>query len=76
MECKFFDGGPKGAQLKKVESTYEFHAFIKEGTENEHSVIAYHKNLGHDISLHVFDGSPVVVLLCDDYLKTLRVIPP
>jgi hypothetical protein len=72
---KFFDGTRKTVQLNKNGGTYEFRiVMIKDGEKATNTVETF-TSVSKELSENVFDGSKVVVHLCDDHLKTLRVIP-
>jgi hypothetical protein len=49
---------------------------IKKGLENDEEIIKIMKESAKDLSSNVFGGSPVDIHLCDDHLKTLRVVVP
>jgi dipeptidyl aminopeptidase/acylaminoacyl peptidase len=74
IKQRIFDGTNKAMQLNKVGSTYEFRAIVTKGSENDAAVSDYFTKLIKDLRDKVFKGSDVVIHLCDDHLKTLRVI--
>jgi hypothetical protein len=72
---KFFDGTRKTVQLNKDGGTYEFRmVVIKDGEKGPNTVTTF-TSVAKELSENVFNGANVVVHLCDDHLKTLRVIP-
>jgi len=71
---EFFDGNEITVQLNKTGNTYEFRMVIKKGIENDQQVIQLFKQMANELSVNVFEGSQVDMHLCDDHLKTLRVI--
>ncbi|MDQ6625030.1 MAG: hypothetical protein M3Y69_02655 [Verrucomicrobiota bacterium] len=71
----FFDGTKKTAQLNKSGSTYEFRVVAKPGVADNPKMIELFKTVAAELSTNVFNGSEVVVHLCDDSLKTVKVIP-
>lgn len=72
---KFFDGTRKTVQLNKNGETYEFRmVMIKDGEKAPNTVETF-TAASKELSENVFNGAKVVVHLCDDHLKTLRVIP-
>lgn len=75
LKEKFFDGSGKTVQLNKNGETYEFRmVMIKDGEKAPNTVETF-TSVAKELSGNVFGGSKVVVHLCDDHLKTLRVIP-
>lgn len=72
---KFFDGTSKTVQLNKNGETYEFRmVMIKDGEKAPNTVETF-TAVSKELSENVFSGGKVVVHLCDDRLKTLRVVP-
>jgi hypothetical protein len=72
---KFFDGTSKTVQLNKNGANYEFRmVMIKDGEKAPNTVETF-TAVSKELSDNVFNGGKVVVHLCDDHLKTLRVIP-
>lgn len=72
---KFFDGARKTVQLNKNGRTYEFRVVMKEDGDKGSKVVEMFTAVSNELSENVFNGGKVVVHLCDDRLKTLRVIP-
>ena len=70
----FFDGNLKTVQLDKNGNTYEFRMVIKKGLENDPEILDLMKIWAYSLSQDVFNGSQVDIHLCDEYLKTLRVV--
>lgn len=70
----FFDGNRKTVQLTKTGNTYEFRMVVKKGIETDPEYIEAAKAFAGEMSEEVFNGSPVDIHLCDDRLKTLRVV--
>jgi len=73
---EFFDGNKKTVQINKEGNTYEFRMVIKKGIENDPEFIAVFRRFARELSDNVFEGSPVDIHLCDERLKTLRVVIP
>lgn len=72
---KFFDGTRKTVQINKNGETYEFRmVMIKDGEKAPNTVETF-TAVAKELSEDVFNGGKVVVHLCDDRLKTLRVVP-
>jgi WD40 repeat protein len=74
VKQRIFEGTRKTMQLNKTGSTYEIRAVVKKGTENSAGFDDFFKTLVKELRDKVFKGSDVVVHLCDDQMKTLRVI--
>jgi WD40 repeat protein len=74
VKQRIFEGARKTMQLNKTGSTYEIRAVVKKGTENSAGFDDFFKTLVKELRDKVFKGSDVVVHLCDDQMKTLRVI--
>jgi len=70
----FADGEEKSVQLNKTGNTYEFRIVVKKGLHQDRETIDYMKELGMYLR-SVFDGANVDVHMCDERLKTLRVVP-
>jgi hypothetical protein len=73
-KIKFTEGDEKAAQLDKSGDTYQFRMAVKEGLEKDEKLIATAHQAANEISKSVFDGAKVEVHLCDNKLKTLRVV--
>jgi WD40 repeat protein len=74
VKQRIFEGTRKTMQLNKTGSTYEIRAVVKKGTENSAGFDDFFKTLVKELRDKIFKGSDVVVHLCDDKMKTLRVI--
>lgn len=70
----FADGAEKSVQLEKANETYQFRMVVKDGFEQKEEFIALAKQFANEMSADVFDGAEVEVHLCDDRLKTLKVV--
>lgn len=72
----FFTDNNKGGtvQLNKEGGTYEFRMVIKKGLENDQEFIQTTKQIAAVLSNDVFGGKEVDIHLCDDQLKTIRVV--
>jgi hypothetical protein len=71
---QFFDATPKTVQLDRDGDTYLFRMVIKPGADTDPQFEAAAKQMRTELSQMVFDNKPVVLHLCDENLKTLRVI--
>lgn len=74
VQGKFFDGTKKSAQLNKEGAAYEFRVVVKKGAETDEQNAVLFQQISQELSQNVFGGAAVNVHLCDDQLKTLRVI--
>jgi hypothetical protein len=72
---KFFDGTRKTVQLNKTGSTIEVRMVVKKDGEKAPNTVETFTSVATELSQNVFNGAKVVVHLCDDHLKTLRVVP-
>jgi hypothetical protein len=74
VKGKFFDGNRKTVQLTKSGDTYQFRMVLKKDVDLNDRVINPLKQLAQELSRDIFDSSPVEIHLCDEHLKTIRVI--
>lgn len=68
------DGNNRTVQLNKTGSTYEFRMVVKTGLDKDQDTIDLMKAVAAELSENVFKGENVDVHLCDETLKTLRVV--
>ncbi len=73
-KIKFYEGDGKTAQLDKSGDTYQFRLVVKEGLDKDEKYIAAGQEAAVEFSKNVFDGAKVEVHLCDNQLKTLKVV--
>lgn len=72
---EFTDGSDtKTVQLTKEGDVYQFRLVVKEGYEKDEDYIAIAEAFAGQISENVFEGKEVEIHLCDDKLKTLKVV--
>lgn len=76
VKNEFFDATPKTVQLNKTGTTYEFRMVVKPNVATDLSRDKTFQAFARELSKDVFGGQPVVIHLCDDRLKTLRVSSP
>jgi hypothetical protein len=76
IKAEYFDGVPKTVQLNKVDRTYQVRCVVKKGIDTDPKFVEGFRQMGAEISREVFDGARVEVHMCDEYLKTLRVLTP
>ena len=74
VEQGFYDGKPKSVQLDKSGSAYQFRMVVQPEKQNDKATMEIMKTFGVELSSDVFNGAPVEMHVCDEQLKTLRVI--
>lgn len=72
----FANGEKKTVQITKTGNTYEFRMVVKKGIEKDEEYTKLFKSYARELSQNVFNGERVEIHLCDDKLKTLKVIIP
>lgn len=72
----FFDGKTKTVQLDKEGSTYQFRMVVQPEKQNDEATMALMKTFAGQVSADVFGNAPTELHVCDEHLKTLRVIKP
>lgn len=70
----FTSGDSKTVQLRRPDKSYEFRIIIKKGLEHDPETIAVMKAISQELSAKVFNGQQVDIHLCDDMLRTVRVV--
>jgi hypothetical protein len=76
VKIKYFEGKKTSVQLDKSGSTYQTRFVINKEKQNDEVVTNGFKTLGKLFSEEVFGGAPIEVHICDDQLKTQRIIKP
>jgi hypothetical protein len=71
-----FDGAVGSFQLNKAGSEYQFRIVVQKGAEDDQEFVFGNHAMAMRLSGAVFGGRPVVIHLCDENFKTLRVIDP
>ena len=72
----FADGEKKTVQITKTGNTFEFRMVVKKGIDRDEEFTQIFKSYASELSKNVFDDEPVEIHLCDENLKTLRVVVP
>ena len=72
----FADENPKTVQLNKSGYTYQFRMVVKEGFEHNPVCIAVSLQMAIELSSDVFDNASVEIHLCNNRLKTIKVVEP
>jgi hypothetical protein len=68
--------GRRSVQLRKTDNGYQFRMVVKSEFQNDEKMLKALEVEGAQISHSVLNGAPVEVHVCDDHLKTIRVLPP
>lgn len=71
---KLFNGEPRVVRVSKSEGKYELRYVLSEKYVNNGFVIRGIRKVCRELSDDVFHDHPVEAHLCNDYLKTLRVV--
>lgn len=72
----FFDGVRKTVQLDKSGSTYQFRMVVQKEKQNDDATAEVMKTFAKEVSSAVFSNAPVEMHICDESLKTLKVVKP
>ena len=72
----FFDGKPKTVQLEKAGSTYQFRMVVQPEKQNDEATAELMKTFASELSENVFNKAPVEMHICDETLKTVKVVKP
>jgi preprotein translocase subunit SecF len=76
VKQEFFDGKPKSVQIEKSGSTYQFRMVVVPEKQNDESTLQIFKAFAKQLSTDVFNGAPTELHVCDEQLKTLKVVTP
>lgn len=74
VKIGFFNGDLKTVQINKSGSTFEFRMVVKKGIEQDQELIKSFKLFCKELSDDVFNSAQVDIHLCDEHLKTIRVV--
>jgi hypothetical protein len=74
VDSKFADGNGKSVLLTKSGNIYQFRFVVKSGIEKDPSYQKTGSIFASDLSTHVFNASPVEVIMCDSYFKPLLTV--
>ncbi len=70
----FFDGGRKSVQITRSNGTIQFRMVVIKGLQSNLQFVQTATQFSKELSRDVFGGELVEVHLCDEYLKTLKVV--
>ena len=76
VKSGFFEGKKLTVQLDKSASTYQFRMVVVAEKQNDEATATLLKTFAEEISEDVFNGAPTELHICDDQLKTIRVLRP
>ena len=76
VKSGFFSGKKLTVQLDKSGATYQFRMVVMPEKQNDETTAAMLKVFAGEISEEVFGGAPVELHICDDSLKTIRILKP
>lgn len=74
QELEFTDGEEKTVQIAKDGDTYQFRMVVKEGYDEDEEYEQIASQFIYNLSNDVLDGSPVELHMCDEKLKTIKVV--
>ena len=74
VKSGFFGGKKVTVQLDKAGATYQFRMVVMPEKQNDEPTMLLMKAFAGEISEEVFGGAPVELHICDDQLKTIKVL--
>ena len=74
VKSGFFGGKKVTVQLDKSGATYQFRMVVMPEKQNDEPTAVLMKAFAGEISEEVFGGAPVELHICDDSLKTIKVL--
>ena len=74
VKSGFFGGKKVTVQLDKAGATYQFRMVVMPEKQNDEPTAVLMKAFAGEISEEVFGGAPVELHICDDSLKTIKVL--
>ena len=72
----FFSGKKITVQLDKSGATYQFRMVVQPEKQNDEATAVLMKAFAEEISEEVFNDAPTELHICDDQLKTVKVLKP
>lgn len=76
VKSGFFDGKKLTVQLDKAGSTYQFRMVVVKEKQTDEATMELLKTFAGEISKDAFNNAPTELHVCDDALKTIRVLKP
>jgi hypothetical protein len=74
IKNRFFNGSPKTVQITRSNGTIQFRMVVIKGKETNPQFIQTATQFSKELSHDVFGDELVEIHLCDEYLKTLKVV--
>jgi hypothetical protein len=74
VKSRFFDGARKSVQITRSKGTMQFRMVVIKGMQANPQLVQTVTQFSKELSRDVFGGQLVEVHLCDEYLKTLKVV--
>lgn len=65
-----------GLEIRRSGATYEYRMAVKTGLDKDETYVRLVKQFARQLSRDVFGGQPVDIHLCDESMKTIRVVVP
>ncbi|MBW2522761.1 MAG: hypothetical protein JRI23_01235 [Deltaproteobacteria bacterium] len=75
VKTGFFDGQPKTVHLLRDDKSWMVRIVVRSGMHEHEQAVREFEVMGLELSGALFDGTKVVIHLCDDKLVTLREVP-
>ena len=76
VKSGFFGGKKVTVQLDKSGATYQFRMVVMPEKQSDEATLILMKAFAGEISEEVFGGAPTELHICDDQLKTVKVLQP
>jgi hypothetical protein len=74
VKSGFFDGSRKSVQITRSNGTIQFRMVVIKGMQTNPQLVQAATQFSKELSRDVFGGELVEIHLCDEYLKTLKVV--
>jgi hypothetical protein len=74
VKIRFFDGSLKSVQITRSNGTIQFRMVVIKGMQTNPQFVQTATQFSKELSRDVYGGELVEVHLCDEYLKTLKVV--
>ncbi|HEY0461483.1 MAG TPA: hypothetical protein VGC97_20270 [Pyrinomonadaceae bacterium] len=76
VEAGFFSGKKITVQLDKPGSIYQFKMVVVPEKQKDEATAELMKSFAGELSENVFDNAPTEAHICDEQLKTIKVLKP
>ena len=74
VRIRFFDGSQKSVQITRPNGSLQFRMVVIKGMQTNPQFVQTATQFSKELSRDLFGGELVEVHLCDEYLKTLKVV--